>query len=407
MAEDKLNLVINDEETIKEEFGFNKEDTVDVNKYPELFNKATKIANALVDSSVNIKAQDDNREAVENMGVDLQKTAARKSAMLKEPVKKLFERSSDGGGVANALISLKMQVEYLDPGQLDFKAGWVNRIVGRMPFAGDSLKRYFSRFESAQTIIDAVIRSLEDGREQLKRDSKTLSQDQRDMRETTMRLEKIIYLGRILDQKLKERLQDFTSENAKHKFIQEELLFPLRQRIMDLQQQLLVNQQGVVTMEIIIRNNKELIRGVNRALNVTVTALEIAVAVALALNDQKIVLDKINILNATTNSLISSTAKRLKTQGVEVYKIASSTQLDKDTLQAAFEDIKAAIDDISKFRQEALPKMAEAVLTMNKRTESIGDEIRKIEEGNKLAPKIVIDFEGEEIENSKEDLKNL
>jgi len=38
----------------------------------------------------------------------------------------------------------------------------------------------------------------------------------------------------------------------------------LRQRIQDLQQQLAVNQQGVLAVELIIRNNKELMKGVDK-----------------------------------------------------------------------------------------------------------------------------------------------
>lgn len=391
MTEDKLKLNVCDEETVKKELSLVEKSEVDVNKYPELLDKADKFVDVLVDfSDEDVEKNDERKEAVENMGLDLQRKFARtsKSMMLKEPVKKLFEHPKDGGGVANALIDLKMQVEGLDPGKLDFKAGCVTRLMRKIPFVGDPLQRYFSQYESAQTIIDAIIRSLENGREQLNRDNNILREDQKEMREITIKLEKTIYFGRILDQRLGEKLQNFETEDPKYKFIQDELLFPLRQRIGDLLQQLTVNQQGVVAIEIIIRNNKELVRGVNRAINVTVTALEIAVAVALALNHQKIVLDQINILNTTTNFLIVSTAKRLKTQGVEVHKMASSSQLDMDTLIAAFKDVKGTIDDISKFRQEALPQMAEAILAMNENTKLLGDEIEKIEEGNRLNPNL-------------------
>lgn len=60
---------------------------------------------------------------------------------------------------------------------------------------------------------------------------------------------------------------------------------------MDLQQQLAVNQQGILAAEILVKNNKELIRNVDRGINVTVSALETAVAVALTLNNQKLVLE--------------------------------------------------------------------------------------------------------------------
>ena len=49
-------------------------------------------------------------------------------------------------------------------------------------------------------------------------------------------------------------------------------------------------------MEIIRRNNLELIRSVERAKTVTVSALRVAVTVASALYHQKIVLEKVNLL---------------------------------------------------------------------------------------------------------------
>jgi uncharacterized protein YaaN involved in tellurite resistance len=61
---------------------------------------------------------------------------------------------------------------------------------------------------------------------------------------------------------------------------------------MDLQQQLVVNQQGVLSIDLIMRNNVELTRGVDRAINVTVSALQVAVTLALALANQRITLEK-------------------------------------------------------------------------------------------------------------------
>lgn len=337
-------------------------------------------------------AQSQAKSAVEGMGLDLQKNAAAQSRMLKEPVKKLMQRSEDGSQVGNALTDLKVQVEELDPGQLDLGAGWFTRLLGMVPGVGTPLKRYFSKYESAQTTINAIIRSLENGRDQLKRDNVTLAEDQKRMRETTHKLNKAIRLGQLIDQKLQHALErDVPASDPRHKFMQEELVFPLRQRIMDLQQQLAVNQQGVLATELVIRNNQELIRGVNRALNVTVSALEVAVTVAMALADQKIVLDKINAISGTTNQLISGTAARLRSQGAEIHKQASSTQLDIQALKTAFQDIKAAMDDIAQFRSNALPQMADAILEMDKVTAEAEGKIKQMEEGNRAKPSLTID----------------
>jgi len=146
---------------------------------------------------------------------------------------------------------------------------------------------------------------------------------------------------------------------------------------MDLQQQLAVSQQSILAMEIVIRNNKELIRGVNRSLNVTVNALQVAVTVALALADQKIVLEKVQALSSTTSNLIANTAERLKTQGTEIHKMASTTQLDMESLRKAFADVKEAMEDIATFRQEALPDVAKQNLELDSLTAQAETTIKK------------------------------
>lgn len=358
---------------------------------PELEEKAEQFALQLIEPAAqDLDAQQKNIAAIENMGLGLQKKAASSSKMLQQPINNLKSQNEKGGGVADSLVDLKMQVEALDPAKFDFKAGFLARWFGWLPFIGTPLKKYFSQFESAQTIIDAVISSLEKGRDQLHRDNITLSEDQKRMREMTFSLEKQVQFGQELDTKLSYHLSRTVTDDKK-KYVEEELLFTLRQRIQDLQQQLAVNQQGVMALEILVRNNKELVRGVNRALNVTVTALEVAVTVALALDNQKIVLDKINALNTTTNDLIAGTSNRLKTQGAEIQKMAASTNLDMEVLKNSFADINAAMDDINNFKREALPQMADAILEMDKITTTANESIVKMEKGNATQPSLMLD----------------
>ncbi|XOF32676.1 MAG: toxic anion resistance protein [Candidatus Electrothrix sp. YB6] len=340
-------------------------------------------------------AREDNIAAVETLGGKTQKEAAHRSAMLKQPIRSLASKSEDGGEVARSLVELNIQVEELDPGKFDFEAGWFARLLGWIPGIGTPLKRYFLKFEQSDTVIDAIVRSLKEGQAQLTRDNITLVQDQKAMRGFTFRLEKTIKLAMLIDQRLEYALErEVEPGDAKASFIQEELLFPLRQRIQDLQQQLAVNQQGVLAIELLVRNNKELIKGVDRAINVTVNMLSVAVTVALALANQKIVLEKIDAINKTTNKLIEENAARLKTQGAAIQKQAASTQLSMESLERAFADINAAMDDIATFRKNALPTMAENILGMEKMTAEAEARIQQQEQGNQAAPTIELDFTG-------------
>ncbi|HBH35592.1 MAG TPA: toxic anion resistance protein, partial [Gammaproteobacteria bacterium] len=274
---------------------------------PELDQQAEDVVARILKTDINNAGEHKKTStAIEQIGMDLQREAARRSAMLKQPLTKLMADSEEGGEVAKSLIDLKLQVEELDPAGVSFDSGWATRLLGYLPGVGTPVKRYFSRFENASTGIDAIINSLETGREQLKRDNITLTDDQAAMRALTLKLEKTVKLGQLIDQRLQSELEsEILADSPQYKFIAEELLFPLRQRIQDLQQQLLVNQQGYLTTEMIIRNNKELIRGVNRALNTTVSALQVAVTLAVALANQRIVLEKVQAINKTTENLIA------------------------------------------------------------------------------------------------------
>lgn len=330
--------------------------------------------------------------AAETMGLELQKQAASKSEILKQQIGKIARDEGDGGEVAKSLVDLKMQVEELDPARLDLDPGWFSRLIGQIPGVGTPLKRYFTKFESAQTVIAAIVRSLEIGREQLNRDNVNLVDDQKAMHELTLKLDKAIKLAQRIDQRLDAKLKAMPADSEQYKFVAEELLFPLRQRIIDLQQQLAVNQQGVLVTEGIIRNNKELVRGVNRTLHVTVSALNVGATLAIALANQRSVLEKVESVNKTTGDLIAGTAERLKTQGAQIHKQASSAMIDIDQLRQAFADIKDAMEDIATFRVNALPQMAQSVAELDRITQEAAAQIEKMNRGNLLRPGVTIDI---------------
>ncbi|WP_144391765.1 toxic anion resistance protein [Pleionea sediminis] len=325
-------------------------------------------------------------KAIEQMGAHLQKMASRRSNMLNQSIATLSRNSEDGGPVATSLLALRDKVEELDPNKFDFSVTFIRRLLSALPFIGTPISKYFAQYQSAETVIADIVKSLEKGREQLKHDNITLADDQLHFKNLNELLKTQIAFAMELDKKLSEKIDlELTADDPKTIFLKEEVLFPLRQRIQDLQQQRAVAQQAVLTIEVVIRNNKELIRGVNRALSVTVNALQTAVTLALALANQKITLEKIEAINDTTNNLISSTAAKLKQQGAEIHKKAASAQLDMQKLKAAFQDINAALEDISKFRQDALPKMASTIIEMNEVTKKADESVKKFENAEDLS----------------------
>ena len=375
MASDSQ-LISLDPESIKKEIVQSEETAV-------LDEETTAQADAAINKLLAIDpSQTEQKEhgitAIENMGSELQKMASRRSNMLKQTIHTLAKTGEDGGPVATSLVDLQMKVEELDPHNFEFTMNFLRRLLTLIPGVGSPLARYFAQYQSAESVIANIIASLEKGKDQLKRDNITLKDDQLHFAQLAEHLKKTIAYAQLIDQRLSDKIEnEMVSDDPRTVFLKEEVLFPLRQRIVDLQQQLAVSQQGELTIEVVRRNNKELIRGVNRALNVTVNALQIAVTLALALANQKIVLQKIEAINTTTNDLIAKTAANLKQQGAAIHKQAASAQLDVEVLKQAFNDINAALEDISQYRQNALPKMANTIIEMDQLSDKADESIKK------------------------------
>lgn len=338
-----------------------------------------------------MKLLHENQRAVSAIGAKEQHEAALKSEMLKEPIKTIAANAEDGGPVARSLIDLKMQVESLDPARFDFSEGWMTRMLGFMPFIGTPLKRYFTRYETAQTVLAAIRNSLMNGQKTLERDNLILSDDQDSLNTINVRLKEASATAQLVDQYLTSMVEK-ENDTKRKSFQEQEILFPLRQRITDIQQSIVVNQQGVMAIELLRRTNRELVRGVDRALNTTMSALHVAVTVATAAAHQRIVLDKIEGVNTATNDLIVNTGKSLRENVAQTNKLASNAMLSMDSLRQAFADTTAAIDDVMTFRSKALPQLAATILELNDMTAKQADVIKRLEEGTQISENLANQF---------------
>ncbi|USB31701.1 toxic anion resistance protein [Paenibacillus sp. YPG26] len=320
-------------------------------------------------------------QSIDTFGVNTMKLSSDKNTLLQVSVGKLSKTGDEGGQVAKGLAELHLQLKDLDPSVIDFaKQGFLGMFF-------NPIRAYFLKFQKADIVIADIVTSLDKGKATLRNDNTTLEIEQQTLRDLTKKLQKEIELGSLMDEAIGSQIEAAKVRNEdpdRVRFITEEVLFPLRQRVMDLQQMLVVNQQGIMAIEVIIRNNKELIRGVDRAKNVTISALKISVTVASALYNQKIVLKKIELLNQTTNELIAGTSRMLKNQGAEIHKQSLETSISVDTLKQAFTDVLSALDSISNYKQEALPKMHDTINQFRELADSGEAQIQRLEKGHKL-----------------------
>ncbi|HEX6349234.1 MAG TPA: toxic anion resistance protein [Candidatus Dormibacteraeota bacterium] len=268
-----------------------------------------------------------------------------------------------GSQVSRSLVELRRQLEDLDPSRQ--KLLDPPRLLGKLPF-GNRLRDYFHRYESAQKNIDGVLQSLYRGQDELVKDDAAIDQEKLRVWEVKGRLEQYSYMCQKLDDALTAKIEGLRGEDPERaRALEENVLFYVRQKRQDILTQLAVNMQGYLALDIVRKNNVELVKGVDRATTTTISALRTAVIVAQALSNQRLVLNQITALNTTTGNLIESTSRLLHDQSADIQKQSAAAAVDVRQLQAAFNNIYATIDAIDTYKLQALDTMKQTIATLS------------------------------------------
>ena len=320
---------------------------------------------------------------------DIRASAQVSNRLLDKPVAAVSHGGiSQTSEVTKSLLSLRRTVEDLDPQRQGDLLG-PKRLFGVIPF-GDRLSDYFRKYQSSQGHINSIIVSLYDGQDELRRDNADIEQEKVNLWSVMGRLRQYGYLAEQLDKGLTAKIAEIEATDPdRAKALKDDLLFPVRQKRQDLLTQLAVSVQGYLALDLIRRNNVELVKGVDRATTTTVSALRTAVIVAQALSDQKLVLDQITALNETTGTLIESTSEMLHQQSGKISEQAASATVDLARLQKAFQNIYATMDEIDTFKIKALDNMErtiDALSTEIEKSQAYIDRVRAAEEAQPDVP---------------------
>jgi len=320
-----------------------------------------------VDSFIDdLVAQDENSpefgkrvDQITNMGrKEMLEAASHSNRFLDRPVRAI-DRDTD---IGQSLIELRTTVERLDPsanGKLLSKRGFLDKIFG------SKINNYFAQYRSAQTHIGGILTALANGKDELLMDNAAIDVERRKMWESMGKLEQMVHISKTLDERLEAKATELDGvDPAKAKIIRENALFYARQRTQDLLTQMAVTVQGYLALDLVKKNNVELVKGVDRASTTTVGALKTAITVAQAMTNQKLVLEQITALNTTTANIIDGTSKMLKDNTARIHEQAASSTIPMETLSRAFQNIYDTMDAIDTFKVKALDTMKTTVTAL-------------------------------------------
>ena len=300
-------------------------------------------------------------DQITNMGrKEIAEAAGQSNRFLDRPIRSMDETS----GIGSDLAELRRTVEDLDPGKRG-NLTTKKKIFGIIPF-GNKMRSYFDGYKSAQGHIASILDRLRSGKDELLMDNAAIDVERKNLWAAMGRLEQMIHVSKVMDQRLEDKAAELdATDPAKAKAIRESALFYVRQRTQDLLTQMAVTVQGYLALDLVKRNNVELVKGVDRASTTTVGALRTGVTVAQALTNQKLVLDQITALNTTTAGVIDSTSEMLKNQTGQIHEQAASATIPLETLQRAFQNVYDTMDNIDTFKLKALENMKATVNSLS------------------------------------------
>ncbi len=314
-------------------------------------------------------------DQITNMGrKEIMEAAGQSNRFLDRPVRAMDQES----GVGADLAELRRTIEDLDPSTKgDLMAP--RKLFGIIPF-GSKIRNYFDGYKSAQSHISTILVRLANGKDELLKDNAAISVERQNLWAAMGRLEQMIHISKAMDAKLEDKAMELESTDpAKAKAIKESALFYVRQRTQDLLTQMAVTVQGYLALDLVKKNNVELVKGVDRASTTTVGALRTAVTVAQALTNQRLVLEQITALNTTTANIIDGTGEMLKNQTARIHEQAAASTIPLETLQRAFQNIYDTMDNIDTFKLKALDSMKQTVTTLSSEVEKSRGYIARAE----------------------------
>jgi uncharacterized protein YaaN involved in tellurite resistance len=341
----------------------------------KLDTKVDAFVNELVSVDANSPQFGEKVDQITRMGQEqIRAAAAMSNRFLDRPV-----RAMDAdGSVGQDLAELRRTVEDLDPGRQGKLSG-PRKILGIIPF-GNKIKNYFDSYTSAQGHIASILTRLESGKKELHLDNAAIDTERQKLWAAMGELEQMIHIAKTLDERLEAKALELdSSDPAKAKALRESALFYVRQRTQDLLTQMAVSVQGYLALDLVKKNNVELVKGVDRASTTTVGALRTAVTVAQAMTNQRLVLGQITALNKTTSDIIDSTSTLLREQTAQIHEQAASSTIPLETLQRAFQNIYDTMDEVDNFKVRALESMKQTVNVLTSEVEKSKGYIARAE----------------------------
>ncbi|SIS38695.1 toxic anion resistance protein [Salimicrobium flavidum] len=297
-----------------------------------------------------------------DLGEKEQRVAGETMDTLKRPVNDLMNKSNND--IPQTLNELKDIVSDLDPKQTEGNA--MTRFFYKMSNK-KPIDRYMKKYETVDSQIETIVRSLLAGKDRLEEDSVELGLIKDSAQNRIYELEKQIYFGKKLFQLLKEK--ETTGEYDKALIAEGKEKIITRTRNMTQMKSVLI--QSISSVDIIKKNNEKLKESIRNAVTLTKNIITVSATIQLALNNQKQVIDTVNGVNKATEDMLVSNSRNLRDNTEEATKMMENPAISIEALQESFDNVFEALETTEKSSARIIASSEQFIEEMDALNENV------------------------------------
>ena len=177
-------------------------------KQVELRNKANAFVGELTALDTKSPAFAQKVSSITSMGdKEMRSSAAVSNRMLDRPAAAMGKggKADAQVRVSNTLIDLRRTVTDLDPNRADLSG--VKKVLKWLP-GGDKIDRYFDKYKTAQSHINAIIKALDSGQDELRKDNAAIETEKANLWTLMGKLREYNELAAALDGALTDKIAE-------------------------------------------------------------------------------------------------------------------------------------------------------------------------------------------------------
>ena len=251
--------------------------------------------------------------------------------------------------------------------------GPVKRFLRKIPglkHLVTSVAQIKAKYDTIEKNIDGIVKKLEAGRQIAIRDNNLLQKQFENNCDYVDQLEDLIIAGKIKSDELGNLIDEMKGNTEEFEDYQisdvEEYKNSLDKRLTDLTMLRYAFKQSLTQIRIIQRTNIMSANNTESQIAMTIPLWKNQLSLAVALYDQKNVLEISSKVADTTNEIFKKNSEMMKTQAIEVAKQNQRTVIDIETLRKTTSDLLTTVEGVQKAQKEGAEKRANAEAELRK-----------------------------------------